>query len=74
MREQAIERLGEIAAEVFGDHRVTVVRDLPDALDRAAELADEGGVSGGVVVTGSVTTAADARVLLGAEGVDGDRD
>lgn len=68
------ERLGRIAEEVFGDHRVTVVRDLPDALDRAAELADEGGVSGGVVVTGSVTTAADARVLLGAEGVDGDRD
>ncbi|MGL5849700.1 MAG: bifunctional folylpolyglutamate synthase/dihydrofolate synthase, partial [Phycicoccus sp.] len=46
--------LGEIAADIFGEHRVTVVDDLPDALDRAAALADEGGVGGGVVATGSV--------------------
>ncbi len=57
--------LGELAREVFGDHRVTVVKDLPDALDAAAALADEGGVGGGVVATGSVTTAADVRMLLG---------
>lgn len=57
--------LGEIAGEIFGEHRVTVVPDLPDALDRAAELADEGGVGGGVLATGSVTTAAEVRMLLG---------
>ena len=59
------EALGDLAREVFGDHRVTVVRDLPDALDHASGLADEGGVSGGIVATGSVTTAADVRMLLG---------
>ena len=57
--------LGEIAAGIFGEHRVTVVDDLPDALDRAAGMADEGGVNGGVVATGSVVTAAEVRMLLG---------
>ncbi|WP_307812516.1 folylpolyglutamate synthase/dihydrofolate synthase family protein [Phycicoccus sp. CSK15P-2] len=57
--------LGEIAGDIFGEHRVTVVDDLPDALDRAAGLADEGGVAGGVLATGSVVTAADVRMLLG---------
>jgi dihydrofolate synthase / folylpolyglutamate synthase len=59
------ERLGEIAAELFGEDRVTVVRDLPDALDLAAGLADEGGVSGAVLATGSVHTAAEVRYMLG---------
>ncbi|MBK9476491.1 MAG: bifunctional folylpolyglutamate synthase/dihydrofolate synthase [Tetrasphaera sp.] len=57
--------LGELAEEIFGEHRVSVLPELPEALDRAAELADEGGVSGGVVATGSVTTAAEVRMLLG---------
>ncbi len=57
--------LGALAGEIFGEHRVFVVDDLPDALDRAAELADEGGVNGGVVATGSVVTAAEVRMLLG---------
>ena len=61
--------LGTLAAEIFGDHRVHVVADLPSALDRAAELADEGGVAGGVIATGSVTTAADVRMLLGAKDI-----
>lgn len=60
------QQLGRLAAEYFGAHRVSVVPELPDALDRAAELADAGGVSGGVLATGSVTTAADVRMLLGA--------
>jgi dihydrofolate synthase / folylpolyglutamate synthase len=64
-RATAPERLGEIAADIFGEHRVTVVRDLPDALDVAAGLADEGGVGGGVLATGSVFTAAEVRMLLG---------
>ncbi|GAA1875087.1 bifunctional folylpolyglutamate synthase/dihydrofolate synthase [Lapillicoccus jejuensis] len=63
------DELGRIAVEVFGEDRVTVVRDLPDALDRAAGLAestgDASGMGSGVLVTGSVVTAADARMLLG---------
>lgn len=62
------ERFGELAGEVFGEDRVHVVADLPDALDTAAGLADSGdsgGVTGGVVVTGSVITAGEARFLLG---------
>jgi dihydrofolate synthase/folylpolyglutamate synthase len=63
-------RLGEIAAEVFGEHRVVVVEDLPDALDVAAGMADAGGgVSGGVLATGSVVTAAEVRMLLGTTAV-----
>ncbi len=57
--------LGELAEEIFGEHRVSVLPELPEALDRAAELADEGGLSGGVLATGSVTTAAEVRMLLG---------
>lgn len=64
------DRLGEIAAEVFGDHRVTVIAELPDALDHAAQLADEGGVAGGVVATGSIVTVAEVRLLLGVTDVE----
>ena len=58
-------RLGQLATEIYGEDRVTVVDSLPDALDRAAGLADEGGVGGGVLATGSITTAAEVRMLLG---------
>ena len=61
--------LGELAVDVFGEDRVTVVENLPDALDTAAGLADEGGVAGGVLATGSVTTAAEVRMLLGSTDV-----
>jgi len=64
-RAMAPDALGALAADIFGEHRVTVVEHLPTALDRAAELADEGGVGGGVVATGSITTIADVRLLLG---------
>ena len=57
--------LGELARGIFGDGRVTVVDDLPDALDRAAGIADGAGVGGGVLATGSVITAAEVRMLLG---------
>ncbi|MBW3086505.1 Dihydrofolate synthase/folylpolyglutamate synthase [Austwickia sp. TVS 96-490-7B] len=64
------ERLGALAAEIFGEHRVTVVRDLPDAVEIAAAKADAaaeaGGSAGGVVATGSVTTAAEVRLMVGA--------
>ncbi len=69
-RAMAPRRLGEIAGEIFGEHRVTVVDELPDALDRAAALADEGGVSGGVVATGSIVTVGEVRLLLGVTEVE----
>ena len=58
-------RLGEMVAAYFGENRVTVVQHLPEALDVAAGLSDEGGVGGAVLATGSVTTAAEVRELLG---------
>ncbi|WP_462418005.1 bifunctional folylpolyglutamate synthase/dihydrofolate synthase [Kytococcus sp. Marseille-QA3725] len=64
-RSMAPEALGRLARELLGDDMVTVVEDLPDAVDLAGSLADEGGVSGGVIATGSVQTAADVRMLLG---------
>jgi dihydrofolate synthase/folylpolyglutamate synthase len=68
-RAMAPAELGELAGDIFGEDRVTVIESLPDALDTAAGLADEGGVGGGVLATGSVTTAAEVRRLLGATDV-----
>ena len=62
------QRLGQLAIEIYGEGRVTVVDNLPDALDKAAEMADEGGLGGGVLATGSITTAAEVRMLLGVTG------
>ena len=64
-RSIAPRRLGVIAAEIFGEDRVTVVDDLPDALEQAVTIAETDGLGGGVIVTGSIVTAADARMLLG---------
>lgn len=59
--------LGAEAEEVFGEDRVFVVPRLDDAIDEAVRLAeertDELG-AGGVLVTGSVITAGEARLLL----------
>ncbi|HEY7176142.1 MAG TPA: folylpolyglutamate synthase/dihydrofolate synthase family protein [Micromonosporaceae bacterium] len=61
-------RLAELAVEVFGPDRVHVEPQLPDAIERAVELAEQdldGELSGvGVLITGSVVTVADARLLL----------
>jgi len=59
------EKLGELAREVFGESRVTVVDALPDALEQAVTLAEQDGMGGGVVATGSVITAGEVRMLLG---------
>lgn len=59
------EELGALARDVFGEERVTLIRDLPDALEEAVTIAESDGLGGGVLVTGSVITAADARMLLG---------
>jgi dihydrofolate synthase/folylpolyglutamate synthase len=65
------EVLGAVAREVFGPDRVEVVERLDDALVRAIELAevDSGDspspLATGVLATGSVTMAAEVRLLLG---------
>ncbi|WP_338676669.1 folylpolyglutamate synthase/dihydrofolate synthase family protein [Streptomyces sp. SCSIO 30461] len=59
--------LAAIAVEVFGDERVVVEPRLDDALEAAITLAEEEAeYSGaGVLVTGSVITVGEARLLLG---------
>jgi len=57
--------LATTAGEVFGPERVHVAPDLVDALDTAIGRAEDGGlIGGGVLVTGSVSAAAQARRLL----------
>ena len=56
--------LGRRAAEVFGDARVVVRPDLPDAIDTAVALADEAGPGSGIFLGGSVPLAGQARTLL----------
>jgi hypothetical protein len=65
--EVAADELAGIAVEVFGEERVQVEPRLPDALEAAITLAEEEGefAGGGVLVTGSVITVGEARLLLG---------
>ncbi|MFI5728580.1 bifunctional folylpolyglutamate synthase/dihydrofolate synthase [Kribbella sp. NPDC051587] len=66
-RSMPAEELGELAMEIFGEDRVLVRSHLIDAIDDAIRLAEEGAIamgSGGVLVTGSVVTAGEARTLL----------
>ena len=72
------DKLAELAASVFGVERVHVARRLDDALEMAVGLADdasgeEGLTLTGVLVTGSVVTAGDARLLLAPDRVEVDR-
>ena len=71
-------KLADLAAQVFGQDRVRMTDRLDDAIELAVGLADEAAADGlggsGVLVTGSVVTAGDARSLLGAgEGTGGGR-
>jgi dihydrofolate synthase / folylpolyglutamate synthase len=63
-----VDALAAIAVDVFGADRVTVEARLDDALETAVALAEEnadGVLAGsGVLVTGSVVTAGEARTLL----------
>ncbi|WP_181138677.1 folylpolyglutamate synthase/dihydrofolate synthase family protein [Streptomyces sp. Ru73] len=61
------DELAALAVEVFGAERVQVEPRLDDALEAAITLAEEEGeYSGaGVLVTGSVITVGEARLLLG---------
>ena len=71
-------KLADLAAGIFGPDRVRVADRLDGAIEVAVGLADEAAADGlggtGVLVTGSVVTAGDARSLLGAgEGTAGGR-
>jgi dihydrofolate synthase/folylpolyglutamate synthase len=72
-RSMAPAKLLELAGPVFGPDRVRAADRLDDAIEIAVGLADEGVTdsegglgSTGVLITGSVITAGDARVLLAA--------
>lgn len=70
MRAMPAAELAEIAVDVFGDDRVVVRPRLDEAIEEAVRMVEElesSVGSGGVVVTGSVITAGEARVLLGAK-------
>ncbi|WP_255951730.1 bifunctional tetrahydrofolate synthase/dihydrofolate synthase [Streptomyces odontomachi] len=60
------DELAGLAVEVFGEDRVQVEPRLDDALEAAVTLAEEEGeyAGGGVLVTGSVFTVGEARLLL----------
>ncbi len=70
-RAMDVEELAGHAVARFGDERVVVAASLADALETAIAMAEDVGEPGesisgaGVVVTGSVVTAGEARTLLG---------
>lgn len=65
------EELADIARDVFGADRVHEAARLDDALQAAVDLAESGAEHGyGILVTGSVTIVAEARLLLRAGPVD----
>ncbi len=71
-RAVAADELAAVAVEIFGADRVTVEPRLDDAIETAVRLAEDnadGVLAGaGVLVTGSVVTAGEARTLLGRPG------
>lgn len=69
-RAMGIDELAALAVEVFGADRVEVAESFADAVDRAITLAEEADTyaASGVIITGSVVTAGQARALLRREG------
>jgi dihydrofolate synthase / folylpolyglutamate synthase len=68
-RSMSANSLAVIAREVFGEDRVLVSERIDDAIEAAVTLADESvgddlPGSSAVLITGSVVTAGDARLLL----------
>ena len=65
-------RLSAMAAERFGSERTVLCENLPVALERARQIANErnlkDSVSAAVIVTGSVVTVGEARVLMRQKG------
>jgi dihydrofolate synthase/folylpolyglutamate synthase len=77
-RSMDVDELAGLAAGVFGPDRVVAAPRLDDAIEAATALADEAeagdgaGLGGaGILITGSTTTAGEARTLLGAPGTVG---
>ncbi|HEV3287709.1 MAG TPA: folylpolyglutamate synthase/dihydrofolate synthase family protein [Streptosporangiaceae bacterium] len=74
-RSMDLGKLADLAATVFGPDRVQAAARLDDAIEIAVSLADEAAAEqvggAGVLVTGSVVTAGDARALFGTSGADG---
>jgi dihydrofolate synthase/folylpolyglutamate synthase len=70
LRARPADELAATAVTVFGPDRVTVEPRLDDAIETAVRLAEQsadGVLAGsGVLITGSVITAGEARTLLGA--------
>ncbi|WP_427152799.1 bifunctional tetrahydrofolate synthase/dihydrofolate synthase [Streptomyces sp. TRM70308] len=66
-RAMDVDALAALAVEVFGEERVQVEPRLDDALEVAITLAEEEHeyAGAGVLVTGSVVTVGEARLLLG---------
>jgi dihydrofolate synthase/folylpolyglutamate synthase len=72
-RSMDVEEVAELAAEVFGEDRVRAADRLDNAIEVAVALVDEATAGdlpggGGVLITGSVITAGDARKLLTPDG------
>ncbi|SDU58186.1 bifunctional folylpolyglutamate synthase/dihydrofolate synthase [Jiangella alkaliphila] len=67
-RTMPVDQLANVAVDVFGQDRVHQAVPLPEAIDVGLRLAErEESLGGyGVIVTGSVVTAGDARVAFGA--------
>ncbi|MDH6110513.1 dihydrofolate synthase/folylpolyglutamate synthase [Kitasatospora sp. MAP12-15] len=66
-RAMPVDALAAQAVEVFGEDRVQVETNLDDAIEAAVTLAEESGdlIGAGVLITGSVITVGEARLLLG---------
>lgn len=66
-RRLPVAELAGVAEQVFGADRTIRADTMPDAIDVAVSLVEEDALSGGagVLLTGSVVTAGDARHLLG---------
>jgi dihydrofolate synthase/folylpolyglutamate synthase len=72
-RSMSADELAAVALDLYGADRIVVEPHLDDAIEAAVRLAEESAAPGeplsgaGVVVTGSVVTAGDARTLFGKE-------
>jgi dihydrofolate synthase / folylpolyglutamate synthase len=64
-RALGVDELAAIAVDMLGESRVEVAPRLDDAIEAAVTTAEEDGtMSGGVLVTGSIVTVGEARRLL----------
>lgn len=63
-RAMKAEKLGALAVAIFGEDRVIVEPSLPNAIERAVQLADEAGPGAGILIAGSSFLAGEAREAL----------